>query len=149
MVVGCNPGGNGWGPVSALGRFYEALRDGESLLTPQTVEALTARHRVGMMDHTFRHVMDWGLGFIPNSAPARRAAGDEEGAERLPYHYGRHASRRAWGHSGYRSSTAFCDPEHRLVVAVAFNGTPSEPAHRQRMTALCEAIYEDLGLVGA
>ena len=150
-VVGCNPGGNGWGPVSALGRFYECLRDGgrdgATLLSPQTVEALTARHRVGMLDHTFRHVMDWGLGFIPNSTPALRDGGDAEAAAALPYHYGRHASRRTWGHSGYRTSTAFCDPEPGLVVAAAFNGTPPEEIHRRRMNALCEAVYEDLGLV--
>ena len=153
MVVGCNPGGNGWGPISALGRFYEMLREGGTLegvtiLAPQTVEALTARHRVGLMDHTFRHRMDWGLGFIPNSAPALREAESSEEAHALPYHYGRHASRRAYGHSGYRSSTAFCDPEHGLVVAVAFNGTPSEADHRRRMNEVCEAIYEDLALAG-
>src|SRR6185295_8301515 len=67
-------GGNGWGPMRQLGRFYEMLLaggalDGHRVLLPQTVEALLARHRVGMVDHTFRQVMDWGLGFIPNSRP--------------------------------------------------------------------------------
>lgn len=140
-----SPGGNGRGPVRELGLFYETLlaggvspRTGHRLLTPQTVEALTARHRVGLFDHTFRHTMDWGLGFILNSAFY-----DEPD---LPYAYGPHASRRTYGHSGYRSSTAFADPELRLVVALATNGTPSDEAHLKRMDALCAAVYRDLGL---
>lgn len=142
-----SPGGNGRGPVRELGLFYESLlaggtspRTGERILTPQTVEALTARHRVGLYDHTFRHVMDWGLGFIVNSAIYDQPT--------LPYAYGPHASRRTYGHSGYRSSTAFADPEHRLVVALATNGTPADEAHLRRMEGLCAAIYEDLGLAG-
>src|SRR5262249_29772666 len=56
--TGTHPGGNGYGPISELGRFYEMLlargraggggggaAGGRDLLTPQTVEALTARHR--------------------------------------------------------------------------------------------------------
>lgn len=144
-VVRPSPGGNGRGPVRELGLFYESLlaggvspKTGVRVLTPQTVEAMTARHRVGLYDHTFRHVMDWGLGFIVNSAIY-----EEPG---LPYAYGPHASRRTYGHSGYRSSTAFADPEHRLVVALATNGTPADEDHLERMEGLCAAIYEDLGL---
>jgi CubicO group peptidase (beta-lactamase class C family) len=132
------------GPIRELARFHTALLaggalDGRRILQPQTVEALTARHRTGLLDQTFRHVMDWGLGVIPNPA----IYGDET----VPYAYGRHASRRAVGHSGRRSSTAFMDPEHRLVVALAVNGMPGEDAHRERFRALTEAIYTDLGLV--
>lgn len=142
-VTSCAPGSNGYGPLRELGRLYQALLGGGALggariLLPQTVEAMTARQRVGMFDHTFRCVMDWGLGFIPN--PAIYDQPD------VPYAYGRHASRRAFGHSGYRSSTAFADPEHGLVVALAVNGTPSDVAHRERFRAILEAIYEDLGL---
>ncbi len=145
-VVNPSPGGNGRGPIRELGRFYEALlaggvaASGERLLTPQTVEALTARHRVGLYDHTFRHVMDWGLGFIVNSAIYDQPT--------LPYAYGPHASRRTYGHSGYKSSTAFADPENRLVVALATNGTPGDEDHLDRMESLCAAVYEDLGIVG-
>jgi len=141
-----SPGGNGRGPIRELGRFYETLlaggttEDGTVLLRPQTVEALTARHRVGLYDHTFRHVMDWGLGFIINSSIYDQPT--------LPYAYGPHASRRTYGHSGYKSSTAFADPEHRLVVAIATNGTPEDQDHLDRMETLCAAVYEDLGLTG-
>jgi CubicO group peptidase (beta-lactamase class C family) len=135
-----NPGSSACGPIRELGRFYETLlAGGGPILRPQTVEALTARHRTGLLDQTFRHVMDWGLGFIPNPA----IYGDAT----VPYAYGRHASRRAVGHSGRRSSTAFADPEHALVVALAVNGMPSDEVHRQRFQALAEAVYEDLGLV--
>ncbi len=139
----CSPGSNGVGPARELGRLYAMLLrggelDGARLLLPQTVEALVARHRVGLVDQTFRKAMDWGLGFIPNPA----VHGDPD----VPYAYGRHASRRAVGHSGYRSSTAFADPEHGLVVVLILNGTPSDERHAERMRRLTEAVYEDLGL---
>ncbi len=140
-----SPAGGGRGPMRELGRFYEMLlergRLGEAvILRPQTVEALTARHRVGMYDHTFKHVMDWGLGFIPDS---------KQYGEDVPYAYGRLCSPRAFGHSGYRSSTGFADPRHGLAVALAFNGLPSDADHEERMRAALEGIYEDLGLVAA
>ncbi len=141
--VSVNPGGNGYGPVRDLGRFYEMILgrgtlEDRSVLLPQTVEALTARHRVGMMDVTFKHVLDWSLGFIPNS--------NQYGPDTVPYAYGHHASRRAVGHSGYRSSVAFADPEHGLAVAIVFNGTPSDEDNERRVRAVLDALYEDLGL---
>ncbi|HLJ58127.1 MAG TPA: serine hydrolase domain-containing protein [bacterium] len=137
------PGGSGRGPVRELGRFYEMLsargrwRDAR-ILSAQTVEALTARHRAGMVDQAFQHVMDWGLGFMLDSKMY--------GTGVPPYGYGPHASPRTFGHSGYQSSCAFCDPEHGLVVAWAANGTPGEPRHQARLNALNAAIYEDVGL---
>jgi CubicO group peptidase (beta-lactamase class C family) len=143
QVTGVSPGGNGRGPMRQLGRFYEMLLaggtlDGERILSPQTVEALTARHRVGVHDHTFDHVLDWGLGFIVNS--------NQYGADTVPYAYGPYASRRTYGHSGYRSVVAFADPKHRLAVALAWNGTPSNEAHEGRVRRTLGALYEDLGL---
>jgi CubicO group peptidase (beta-lactamase class C family) len=138
-----SPGGNGYGPVRELGRFYEMLLGrgswrAQRILLPQTVEAFTTPHRVGMVDATFKHVLDWGLGFIVNSI--------QYGAETVPYGYGHHASPRTFGHSGYRSSTGFADPERGLAVALAFNGTPSNEAHERRIRSVLDAIYEDLGL---
>ena len=143
-VVGCSPGGNGYGPISQLGLFYEMLLDrgrgpGGLLLTPQTVEALTTPHRVGLRDQTFKHKLDWGLGFIVNS--------EHYGAEMPPYGYGRHASRRTFGHSGFQSSVGFADPVHGLCVTLAVNGNPGEPRHTERFRRLTEAVYEDLDLV--
>jgi CubicO group peptidase (beta-lactamase class C family) len=176
-----SPGGNGCGPMRQLARLYETLLGlGEvapaagpgvsgvgpqrRILQPQTVEALVARHRTGMFDHTFRAVMDWGLGVIPNSLPglaetwdALRERGGGGGGEtalrarprRLPYHYGPHASRRAYGHSGFRSSSAFADPAHGLVVALGVTGTPADEAQARHFDAVLAAVYEDLGLAGA
>ena len=147
--TGTHPGGNGYGPISQLGRFYEMLlargrasgdAAGRRILSPQAVEAATARHRAGMLDHTFQHVLDWGLGFIVNSR--------QYGAT-VPYGYGDHASPRTFGHSGYRSSTGFADPEQGLAVALAFNGTPSHDAHERRIRTVLDALYEDLGLAAA
>jgi len=141
--VAPSPGGNGYGPVRDLARFYEMLLGrgswrGRRVLLPQTVEAFTSPHRVGMMDATFKHVLDWGLGFIVNSI--------QYGAETVPYGYGHHASPRTFGHSGYCSSTGFADPERGLAVALAFNGTPGNERHEQRIRSVLDAVYEDLGL---
>ncbi|HKV07065.1 MAG TPA: serine hydrolase, partial [Thermoanaerobaculia bacterium] len=103
--------------------------------------ALTARHRAGMVDATFKHVLDWGLGFIINSV--------QYGAETVPYGYGHHASTRTFGHSGYRSSTGFADPENGLAVALAMNGTPANDAHERRIRAVVDAVFTDLGLAAS
>jgi CubicO group peptidase (beta-lactamase class C family) len=142
----CRPAGNGRGPIRELGRFYQMLRnkgelEGTRVLSPPTVEAILAPHRVGMYDHTFRHVMDWGLGFIVNSA--------RYGIDTVPYGFGPHASDRAVGHSGHQSTVAFIDPEHQLVVALVCNGMPGEVKHHLRTREILTALYERLGLTGA
>ncbi len=133
----CMPGGNGRGPMRQLARLYEALLGGGArreeqavrVLEVQTVEAITARHRVGMLDKTFRIVCDWGLGFaIDNVA------------------MGRHCSRRAYGHGGAQSSIAFADPDFGLAVAIQTNGMPSPDQHYRRFAAISAAVYEDAGL---
>jgi CubicO group peptidase (beta-lactamase class C family) len=52
-----------------------------------------------------------------------------------------------FGHSGYRSSTGFADPERGLAVAVAFNGMPANDAHERRIRAVLDGVYEDLRVV--
>lgn len=130
----CSAGGGGRGPMRQLARLYEMLRrhgelGGTRLLTPQTVEALTARHRVGMYDHTFGVVTDWGLGFNVDGGAM-----------------GPHCSRRAFGHGGAQSSLAFCDPDSGLVAALQTNGMPGGDRHYQRFWEVTRALYVDLGL---
>ena len=142
-AAAARPSGGGRGPARELGRCYEMLLAGGTLggarvVSPQTVEAMAARHRTGVRDETFKHVMDWGLGFIINSS--------QYGPETVPYGYGPHASPRTFGHSGSQSSSAFADPEHGLVVACVCNGMPGEPAHQARMRRIHGAIYQDLGI---
>jgi CubicO group peptidase (beta-lactamase class C family) len=141
-LVPCSPGGNGLGPLRELGRFYEMLLGGGALgdvrlLRPQTVEALVARHRVGLLDRTFGTRLDWGLGVILDSK--------HYGDRRVPYGYGPHAGARTFGHSGAQSSVAFADPDAALVVALALDGMPGEERHRERVERLLAALYEDLG----
>lgn len=139
------PSSNGRGPMRELGHFYEMLLrkglcgvSGSRLLLAQTVEATTARHRAGLFDQTFKHVMDWGLGFLINS--------NQYGVDTVPYGYGPYAGPRAFGHSGQQSSCAFCDPENQLVAAWMCNGMPGEPRHALRQREINQAIYEDLRL---
>ncbi|MCH7959644.1 MAG: beta-lactamase family protein, partial [Candidatus Hydrogenedentes bacterium] len=139
----CRPGGSGRGPIRELGLFYEMLLNGGEgnsarLLNPETVAEFTRPHRVGQFDETFRHKMDWGLGFIVDS--------NRYGVQTVPYGYGKRCSPRTFGHGGYQSTAGFADPEHGLVVAVAFNGTAGEPKHAKRIRDFATAVYEDLGL---
>ncbi len=131
------PGSGACGPIRELGRFYEALLAGR-LLQPATLALLTARHRQGKFDATFRHLMDWGFGFIVNS--------NRYGVETVPYGFGRYAAESAFGHGGAQSCLAFADPDRQLVVAWLCDGLPGEPRHHRRNLALNSAIYKDLGM---
>ena len=136
----CRPGSGARGPARQLGRFYEMLLNrGEKIITSQTADAMTTRQRAGIYDKTFRHTIDFGLGFIIQS--------NQYGIDTVPYGYGPHASPRTFGHGGARSSSGYCDPEHGLVVACILNGAPTEAQHDARMREINAAIYEDLGLV--
>ncbi len=146
MAALCKPGGNGRGPARELVRFYQMLLtggdlDGVRIVSPQTVEALTARARVGLYDESFKHDMDWCLGFVPNNA--------QYGADTVRYGYGPHAGWRTAGHGGHQSSVGWADFSHGLAGAVIFNGTPGEAAHDRRVRAVLGAVYEDLGIASS
>ncbi|HEV2292763.1 MAG TPA: serine hydrolase domain-containing protein [Tepidisphaeraceae bacterium] len=139
-ATSCRPGGGGRGPMRELGRLYEMLlARGEDVLSAQSLGQLTARQRIGMFDNTFRHTIDWGLGFIINS--------NRYGADSVPYGFGKHASEDTFGHGGAQSSASFADPVHGLVVAIVWNGTPGEPKHQRRARETLTALYEDLSLI--
>lgn len=129
------PGAGGRGPARELLRLYRMLLgkgelDGVRVLSRQAVEAMTARHRVGMFDHSFGAPVDWGLGLIFDT-----------------WHFGSYNSPRAFGHAGAASSVGFADPEHDLAVGLVFNGMAPPDRHSARMAAVSSAIYRDLGLV--
>lgn len=139
----CRPAANGCGPARQLGRFYQMLLnggelDGARLLRPETVSLLTTRHRIGAYDLSFKHVIDFGLGFIINSA--------RYGADTVPYGYGPYASDETFGHNGFQSTSAFADPKHGLVVIIIPNGTPGDAAHEKRLRQVLGAVYEDMDL---
>ncbi|MEX1007460.1 MAG: serine hydrolase domain-containing protein [Acidimicrobiia bacterium] len=130
----CIPGGGGRGPMHQLSRLYRALLgrgelDGARILSPQAVEAITARHRVGMFDETMNAEIDWGLGLAVDT-----------------FAMGRYASRRAFGHGGALSSQATADPEHDLVLILQTNGMCANDDHYQRLASFSSAVYVDLGL---
>jgi len=130
----CLPGSSGRGPMSELVRLYamflqRGALDGVRILSSQTVDALSARQRAGMLDRTFGIVCDWGLGVFVDSGSL-----------------GRYSSPRAFGHGGAQSSVSFADPEHGLAVALALNGMPGFQAHYRLLERTCSAIYVDLGL---
>ena len=138
------PGSHGRGPALELRRVYDmlldgGLLDGVRLLEPITVEAITAAHRIGMMDHTFRYKIDMGLGFLKQSI--------HYGELDVAYGFGVFASRKTFGHGGAESSLGFADPEHDLTVVFLFNGMAGDAVHQKRARALTEAIYRDLGLI--
>jgi CubicO group peptidase (beta-lactamase class C family) len=135
----CRPGSNGRGPIRELELFYEMiLGRGRQILSPRTIQILTTRQRIGMYDHTFKHVMDWGLGFIADN--------NVYGADTVPYPFGPYCSPRTVGHGGYQSSVGFADPEYGVAAAIVFNGCPGEARHGQRIRQIGAALYEDLGL---
>ena len=136
------PGGSGRGPIRELAYFYEMLmgggeREGIRVLSPQSVETLTRRHRTGLLDQTFGK-MDWGLRFMLDSHFYNQG--------HYNYDFGAYSSPHAFGHAGYQCSTGFSDPLHGLAVAWAVNGLAGDEAHTKRNHAINSAIYEDLGL---
>lgn len=139
-----NPGGGAVGTAQDLAKIYEFLLNGGRvggntwLLRQETVREMTARQREGLKDHTFGQVIDWGYGFLINSA--------RYGALANPYGYGRHASDDTFGHGGMQSSAGFADPGHGIAGAIIFNGLPGEPKHVRRINDAMTALYEDLGL---
>ncbi len=147
------PGGNAYGPASDLLRFYRMMLDetpcggdlpgtldGVGLLDQAIARNLVHRHRDGMTDRTFRHVMDWGLGFMLDSKQ------HQTGGVIAPYGYGPRASRDAFGHGGSQCAVGFADPTHQLAGAILWNGQPGEAAHQRRLHDALGALYEDLGL---
>jgi CubicO group peptidase (beta-lactamase class C family) len=155
VAAQCRPPSGTRGPIRELGCFYEMLLNGGQpaarchpgasrrsvhIVSSKSVEELTSPQRVGVYDKTFRHTIDWGLGFIVQS--------NHYGVDTIPYGFGPHASQRTFGHSGSRSSIGYADPQHGLVVACLFNGAPDEAKHDARMREVNRLIYEELGLVG-
>lgn len=132
------PGASIRGPIRQLGRFYEQLlAGGGTILSERSALQMTRRQRRGMLDLTFKQVIDWGLGVMIDS---------KQYAGLHAYGCGPHASPDTFGHGGNQSTCGFADPLHGLVVAWACNGMPGEQVHQQRANTINAAIYEDLGL---
>lgn len=133
------PGSSFHGTASDMVRFYAMLlnggvsTDGDSVVSKDTVSALTTQQHDGLLDETFGVVMDRGLGFFIDSQ--RHGPG-------VPYGYGVAASPTTFGHGGKESSTGFADPERGLAVSLIFSGMPGEPRHDRRLKQVLAAVYE-------
>jgi len=145
VVTACRPGGGAVGTIGDMASFYGGLlgvlkgwRAGP--WSAETVRDFVSRRRRDTFDQTFRHTMDWGLGFMVNSS--------RHGVKTVPYGFGPGASDEAFGHGGYQSSIAFADPARDLVVAIVCNGCPGEPKHQRRMREALAALEEDLAEQG-
>jgi len=133
------PGSSFHGPAHDMVKFYSMLlnggetQNGDQIISPETVTALTSRQQHGLLDETFGVVMDRGLGFFVDS---------QRHSPAVPYGYGSAASSRTFGHGGKESSTGFADPEKQLAVSLIFNGMPGEPKHDRRLKRVLAAAYE-------
>jgi len=140
----CSPGGGGIGPIRELAHTYEMLlghgeRDGVRLLTPQTVEAVTAAHRVGMGIDVFRGtVRDMGLLLYRDS---KHVTPDDPQAL-----YGQRCSPRTYGHAGAGGVNAFGDPEAGLAVAMYTPGPNAGAISGGAVCDLATALYSDLDI---
>ena len=138
-----SPGANTRGPVRELGRFYNCLLNGgeldrQRILSNESVDLLTARHREGLYDQTLFHTVDFGLGVIVDS--------NRYGADTVPYGYSPYCSDRTFGHGGSQSSIGLADPNAELVVCYVADRRIGEPRHQKRNREIVSAIYRDLGL---
>lgn len=140
----CSPGGNTRGPIRELGKFYETALAGrltESVnsspfLSRELWHLMTTPQRIGSMDLTLQHVVDFGLGLIVDSK--------QYGPNTVPYTYGSRASAATFGHGGSQSSIGFADPQAGVVVAYVANIRPGEAWHQRRHRELVEAIWDDM-----
>ena len=134
-----DPAAGVYGPASALSAMYQSLLEGDHrVVSTSMLDQMTVRQRQGLMDHTFRRDIDWGLGFAINS--------QKTGELPIPYGYGSYASMQTFGHGGMQTTIGFADPAVGLAAAVICNGLPGEVTHRNRAHRACDALYQDLGL---
>ncbi len=136
-----SPGSSFRGPAADLRRFFDMLRSrGQGgvgqVISQETIDLMTHRHRQGRVDQTLQHIVDYGLGLILDSK--------EYGPETVPYGFGKECSTKTFGHGGSQCAIAFADPVRQQSVVIVANGRPGEGQHQQRFRQLLEALEQDL-----
>jgi CubicO group peptidase (beta-lactamase class C family) len=130
-----NPCSGGYGSMRDLARCYEELlraRAGRGrLLDPATVDILLDARTPVAPDATIRREVAYAAGFQLDMGRHLRAAGPQ------PDSFGASG---AFAHE--RILTAFADPRHGLVLALAITGTTAPS--RDTVGSLVEALYADL-----
>nr|ALW83626.1 esterase [uncultured organism] len=132
----CLPSANGHFSARALAKMYAALAgggvvDGVRLVSPERI-ALMQRILTADMDRVLMLPLRKGVGFMMGG-PVNGVSGVFGPRET------------AFGHSGAGGSTAFCDPETGLAVAVTINQMQMTLQAEGPTYAICQLIREELG----
>jgi CubicO group peptidase (beta-lactamase class C family) len=120
-LAACFPATGGVGPINQLARLWESLRETVAgrkggVVRPETANAMV-RQGVGY----------YGLGVMV-----------------APGYFGDWCPM-AFGHDGMRSTQAFVDPDHGVVVAAALNGLGRGREHREWIRSAARLVYEGAG----
>lgn len=122
--------------------FYQMLVNngsyaGRQYLRPETVEQATRLGFRGIDEFSGRESF-WAYGFHLGGRPTNEKDGEASLGARSTQH--------TFGHMGNRSSMAWADFDHRLVVAFTCNRLLGENANRQRWISLNNAVWDALGV---
>ena len=138
---GWRGGVNTFGSIRAIAAFLAALPGGHDF-QPDGVfhglPAIAAPWRTGLPDRYFRHVRDWGLGVMLESARwGRRSVVFTD-----------LASPRTYGHVARAGIAAFVDPVQRVAGGVFGSGQLDAVQTRYFLRSACTAIHRQATQVG-
>lgn len=122
--------------------FYQMLVNygsyaGRQYLKPETVKQATSLGFRGIDEFSQRLTL-WGYGFHLGGRPTSEKEGESS--------FGARSTQQTFGHMGNRSSMAWGDMHHRLVVAFTCNRLLDEETNRQRWINLNNAVWDMLGV---
>jgi CubicO group peptidase (beta-lactamase class C family) len=132
------PAGSLHSTAREMAIFYHMLVSGgtyagQQLLKPETIKTATTLQYRGVDRLNGRETL-WGYGFH---------LGGRENIEELGEPtFGARSTVRSFGHGGNRSSLAWADHDHKLVVAFTCNQFLSNQGSRQRWIALNNAVWD-------
>ena len=126
------PGGNAYSTASDWGRYYLSLRPQatQRILSPATVAHATRRHAaMGTPDKTAALGYGFTIGTSQEASIGR----------------GHLASDALFGHPGFCTVQAWCDPETDVVAVLLANVAPLQDAADRRFNVLSDAIHRAVG----
>ncbi|MEO8541209.1 MAG: serine hydrolase domain-containing protein [bacterium] len=133
----CIPSANGHFTARALARMYAVLAnggelDGVRLVSPERIK-LMSTIQVDSPDRVLFMPMKKSIGFF-------------NGGKMMGVNTVTGPRESAFGHSGAGGSTAFCDPEVNLSVAVTINRMQNNLQGEGPASEICELIRNELGV---
>ena len=132
------PAGSLHSTAREMAIFYHMLVSGgtyagQQYLKPETIQNATSLHYQGIDQGSGRESL-WGYGFHLGGRGNVEKFGEPV--------YGARSTQRSFGHVGNRSSMAWGDHDHKLVVTFTCNRLLSYEDTRQRWTVLNNAVWE-------